>query len=48
LAAELAPWIAKYERYWSAALERLRDLAQRDEPKQIPASSQNLRRKKRK
>lgn len=28
LAAALTPWIAKYERYWSAALERLRDLAQ--------------------
>jgi DNA-binding transcriptional ArsR family regulator len=27
-AATLTPWIAKYERYWSAALERLRDLAQ--------------------
>src|ERR1700689_2033873 len=48
LAAGLAPWIAKYERYWSAALERLRHLAQRYEPKQIPASNQNLRRKKRK
>jgi DNA-binding transcriptional ArsR family regulator len=28
LAAGLTPWIAKYEVYWSAALERLRDLAQ--------------------
>jgi DNA-binding transcriptional ArsR family regulator len=28
LAAGLAPWIAKYEHYWSAALERLRELAQ--------------------
>lgn len=28
LAAALTPWIAKYERYWSTALERLRDLAQ--------------------
>ena len=28
LAAALAPWIAKYEQYWSAALERLRGLAQ--------------------
>ena len=27
-AATLTPWIAKYERYWSTALERLRDLAQ--------------------
>jgi DNA-binding transcriptional ArsR family regulator len=48
LAAGLAPWIAKYERYWSAALQRLRDLAQRYEPRQIPASHQNLRRRKRK
>jgi DNA-binding transcriptional ArsR family regulator len=31
MAAALAPWIAKYERYWSAALERLRDLAQTGE-----------------
>ncbi len=28
LTAALAPWLAKYERYWSAALERLRDLAE--------------------
>jgi DNA-binding transcriptional ArsR family regulator len=48
LAAGLAPWIAKYERYWSAALERLRDLAQRYEPRQIPAPQQNRRRRKRK
>jgi hypothetical protein len=48
LAAGLAPWIAKYERYWSAALVRLRDLAQRHEPRQIPASHPALRRRKRK
>jgi DNA-binding transcriptional ArsR family regulator len=30
-AADLVPWLAKYERYWSGALERLRDLAQDDE-----------------
>src|SRR5579862_6441830 len=36
LFAGLAPWVAKYERYWSAALERLRDLAQRHETEQIP------------
>jgi DNA-binding transcriptional ArsR family regulator len=48
LAAGLAPWIAKYERYWSAALERLRDLVQRYEPRQISAAHQNLRRRKRK
>jgi len=28
MADRLAPWLAKYERYWSAALERLRDLAE--------------------
>jgi len=28
LFAELTPWIAKYERYWSAALERLREAAE--------------------
>jgi hypothetical protein len=48
LAAGLAPWIAKYERYWSAALERLRDLAQQYESRQIPVSHQSLRRRKRK
>ena len=24
----LGPWLAKYERYWTGALERLRDLAE--------------------
>jgi len=28
LVAELTPWIAKYEQYWSAALERLRNVSQ--------------------
>jgi|SRR5215469_12160699 len=28
LAAGLTPWIAKYEQYWSAGLERLRELAE--------------------
>jgi DNA-binding transcriptional ArsR family regulator len=46
LAAGLAPWIAKYERYWSGALERLRDLAQRYEPGQKPASKKPRRRKR--
>ena len=32
LAGALAPWLAKYEPYWSDALERLRDLAEADEP----------------
>jgi DNA-binding transcriptional ArsR family regulator len=27
-ASALAPWLAKYEPYWSAALHRLRDLAE--------------------
>ena len=30
LGAALAPWIAKYERFWSTALLRLRDLAEED------------------
>ena len=34
LAAALAPWLAKYEPYWSAALERLRDLAESRDPPQ--------------
>ena len=28
MADALAPWLAKYEPYWSAALERLRSLAE--------------------
>jgi len=32
LAEALAPWLAKYEPYWSDALERLRDLAENEEP----------------
>ena len=28
-ASALAPWLAKYEPYWSAALHRLRDLAEK-------------------
>jgi len=28
MAEALAPWLAKYEPYWSAALERLRNLAE--------------------
>lgn len=34
LASALAPWLAKYEPYWSSALERLRDLAEGREPSQ--------------
>ena len=48
LAAGLAPWIAKYERYWSGALERLRDLAEGHEPEQTAPSHRNLRRRKQK
>lgn len=33
LADALAPWLAKYEAYWSAALERLRVLAETPEPR---------------
>lgn len=33
LAEGLAPWLAKYEPYWSAALEKLKTLAERDEQK---------------
>lgn len=32
LAEALAPWLAKYEPYWSDALERLRNLAENAEP----------------
>lgn len=32
MAEALAPWLAKYEPYWSAALERLRNLAETGEP----------------
>lgn len=28
LAGALAPWLAKYETYWSASLDRLRDFAE--------------------
>jgi len=46
MAAGLTPWIAKYEQYWSTALERLRELAeQRDTEGGFP-SRKNLRRKR--
>lgn len=32
LVQALAPWLARYERYWDESLERLRDLAEGDEP----------------
>ena len=46
LAAGLTPWIAKYEQYWSAALERLRDLAQEGRVKDGLTSRKNVRRKR--
>lgn len=45
LAAGLTPWLAKYEQYWSAALERLRDLAQESRAKDGLTSRKNTRRK---
>jgi DNA-binding transcriptional ArsR family regulator len=44
LAADLTPWIAKYEQYWSAALERLRDAAQKSARKQDRPSRKTARR----
>jgi DNA-binding transcriptional ArsR family regulator len=32
LSDALAPWLARYEPYWSAALKRLRDLAETEPP----------------
>lgn len=46
LAAGLTPWIAKYEQYWSAALERLRNLAQEGSVKDELTSRKNVRRKR--
>lgn len=33
-AEALAPWLARYEPYWTDALERLRDLAEGDHPEE--------------
>jgi DNA-binding transcriptional ArsR family regulator len=33
LSDALAPWLARYEPYWSAALTRLRDLAEAEPPR---------------
>ncbi len=46
LAAGLTPWIAKYEQYWSVALERLRDLAQQGDAKEGLICQKKLRRKR--
>lgn len=48
LAATLKPWLAKYERYWCAALERLRDLAQEGGTDSGHRSPDNARRRRRK
>jgi DNA-binding transcriptional ArsR family regulator len=46
LVAALAPWMAKYERHWSAALERLRDLAEDAESRQHVATRKIGRRRR--
>ncbi|HVR25027.1 MAG TPA: metalloregulator ArsR/SmtB family transcription factor [Candidatus Polarisedimenticolia bacterium] len=46
LAAGLTPWIAKYEQYWSTALERLRDLAEQRGTECGVPSRKNPRRKR--
>ena len=35
LTEALAPWLARYEPYWTGALERLRDLAEGHEPSRV-------------
>jgi len=45
-AAALSPWIAKYERYWSAALERLRALAEKEHAKDQRRARKNVRKRR--
>ena len=45
-AAALSPWIAKYERYWSTALERLRALAEKEHAKDQRLSKKNVRKRR--
>lgn len=45
LAAALTPWIAKYERYWSTALGRLRDLAEESACRDTGISVRNATRR---
>src|ERR1700729_4347543 len=45
-AAALSPWIAKYERYWSAALERLRALAEKGHAQDQRLSKKNARKRR--
>lgn len=46
VAAGLKPWIAKYEKYWTPALERLRGLAEKDGRKAEVPFGKNRRRKR--
>ena len=46
LAAGLTPWFAKYEQYWSDALERLRDLAEEGRAKDRRKSQKDVRRRR--
>ena len=45
-AAALSPWIAKYERYWSTALERLRALAEKGHAQDQRLSKKNVRKRR--
>jgi DNA-binding transcriptional ArsR family regulator len=45
-AAALSPWIAKYERYWSTALERLRAVAEKGHAKDQRLSKKNVRKRR--
>jgi DNA-binding transcriptional ArsR family regulator len=46
LAGGLTPWIAKYEKYWTPALERLRELAEQGATENRVRSRKNIRRKR--
>lgn len=48
MVADLTPWLAKYERYWSAALERLRELAEDSGARGARTQSRKNARRKRK
>src|ERR1700738_4375649 len=48
LVAGLTPWIAKYEQYWSAALERLRIVAQEGGARDRRTSQRKARRRRQK
>jgi DNA-binding transcriptional ArsR family regulator len=46
LTAGLTPWIAKYEKHWTPALERLRELAEQDGIEDRLPSRKSTRRKR--